>query len=47
MGDKTDLLAMKPLILPTDAAAARARRVLRNLTRSESADAALPAVPGR
>jgi len=46
MGDETDLLAMKPLILPTDAAAARARRVLRNLIRNESADGALDGAAG-
>jgi phenylpropionate dioxygenase-like ring-hydroxylating dioxygenase large terminal subunit len=36
MGDETDLLAMKPIIFSTDAAAARARRVLRNLIDKES-----------
>ena len=37
MGEETDLLAMKPIILPTDAAAAKARRVLRNLVKEETA----------
>jgi phenylpropionate dioxygenase-like ring-hydroxylating dioxygenase large terminal subunit len=36
MGGETDLIAMKPIIFPTDAAAARARRVLRNLINKES-----------
>jgi vanillate O-demethylase monooxygenase subunit len=36
MGNETDLIAMKPFIFPTDAAAARARRLLRNLIAKES-----------
>jgi len=36
MGEETDLLAMKPLVFPTDAAAARVRRLLRNLITQES-----------
>lgn len=36
MGDATDLIGMKPLIFPTDAAAAKARRLLRNLIDQES-----------
>jgi phenylpropionate dioxygenase-like ring-hydroxylating dioxygenase large terminal subunit len=36
MGSETDLLAMKPVVFPTDAAAARARRILRNLVNQES-----------
>jgi phenylpropionate dioxygenase-like ring-hydroxylating dioxygenase large terminal subunit len=42
MGDETDLLALKPVILPTDAAAARARRVLRALIRDENLTAQEP-----
>jgi phenylpropionate dioxygenase-like ring-hydroxylating dioxygenase large terminal subunit len=35
MGDETDLVALRPVILPTDNAALRARRVVRRLLRGE------------
>ena len=37
MGTETDLMAMRPVILPTDKAAVLARRVIRNLLRKEAA----------
>lgn len=39
MGDGTDILAMKPLVLPSDMGALRARRVLQKLIAAESASA--------
>ncbi|QUT07814.1 aromatic ring-hydroxylating dioxygenase subunit alpha [Sphingobium phenoxybenzoativorans] len=35
MGDETDLIAMRPVILPTDQAAIRARRIVGKLLRAE------------
>lgn len=36
MGEETDLIAMRPVILPTDKAAVQARRILRKLINAES-----------
>lgn len=36
MGDQTDLIAMRPVILPTDSAAVRARMILRKLIKAEA-----------
>lgn len=46
MGTETDLVAMRPVILPTDNAAIRARRILRNLIRKENDEARTDAAPG-
>ena len=42
MGSETDLMAMHPVILPTDSAAVRARRILRKRIRQEATQAAEP-----
>jgi phenylpropionate dioxygenase-like ring-hydroxylating dioxygenase large terminal subunit len=41
MGSETDLINLKPVILPTDEAAIRARRIVRKLLRDEDAAMAL------
>lgn len=43
MGGQTDLLAMKPLLLPSDEAAVRARRVIAKLLAEEAAEEGLVA----
>ena len=45
MGDSTDFLAHKPMILKADAAGMRARRVLRKLIREEQASTASKTTP--
>ena len=40
MGDETDLIAMRPVILPTDSPAVRARMILRKLIKAEAHPAA-------
>jgi phenylpropionate dioxygenase-like ring-hydroxylating dioxygenase large terminal subunit len=44
MGSQTDLLRLNPVILPTDNAAVRARRIIRRLLREQQARAAQAAV---
>lgn len=43
MGDQVDLIALRPVVLPTDRAAIRARMVLRNLVKAEMASIEEPA----
>ena len=43
MGDETDLFALKPLLLRTDAGSVLARRVLAELIAGEQSQAAAPA----
>jgi len=42
MGDQSDLMALRPVVLPTDKAAIRTRLIMKKLLKQEEVDAPHP-----